>query len=239
MIDRGPLASAIAVAIVAWGLPRVVRGPRPPLPVDPLLLSAVTGVLFGRLVAVAIEDPAALLGVRDILVIRGGVAFWPAVAGGAAAYAYVGRGSGTSPWLRLSAAAPAFLAGYGTYEAMCIVRDGCFGPAVTFGPTPPGLLTPMLPVAWFVAALALAWAVRHQRRPPRSSDLLAAVLFLAVVRSVASFHLPRVGSALSSPHLQSLAVAVVALAVAVGLGARDRHTTPSRTRTAAATTTDE
>jgi hypothetical protein len=239
VIDRGLLASALAVALVCWGLPRVARGPRPPLPVDPLLLSAIAGLLIGRLVAVAVEDPAALGAVRDVFVIRGGVAFWPGLAGGAATYAYLGRGSGTSPWLRLSAAAPAVVAGYGTYEAMCVARDGCFGPAVWFGLTPPGLLAPVLPVGWVIAVLALGWAVRHQRRIPHPTDLLSAVLFLAVVRSVASFHLPRVGSALSSPHVQSLAVLVGGLAVALGLRARDRHTTPSRTRTTAATTTDE
>lgn len=239
MIDRGLLASGVVVAIVAWALPRLARGPRPPLPMDPLFLSAVLGVLLGRLVAVAVEDPAALPAIRDVLVVRGGVAFWPAVAGGAAVYAYVTRGSEVSAWLRLGTAAPTVLAGYGAYEAMCIVRDGCFGPPAAFGLTPPGLLTPMLPVAWFVSVLALGWAARHQRRLPRSTDLLSAVLLLGVVRSVASFHLPRVGSALSSPHLQSLVVAVVALAVAVGLRARDRHTTPSRSRAAAATTPDE
>ena len=239
MIDRGLLWSGIVMTIVAWALPRLVRGPRPSVAVDPLLVSGVVGVLVGRVVWVGVEDPAALTDLRNVLVVRGGVAFWAALAGGAANYAYLTRGPACSIWIRLGAAAPAVLAAYGAYEAMCVVRDGCFGPAADFGLTPPGFSTAILPVGWGVAILVLGWAARHQRRMPRSSDLLFAVLFLAVVRSVASFHLPTVGGELSSPHVQSIAVGVVALSVVIGRRARDRHTTPSSSRTTAATTTDE
>lgn len=239
MIDRGLLWSGIVIAVVAWAFPRLVRGPRPPLSVDPLLFSAIGAVLIGRVALLAIEDPGALQNVRDVLVVRGGVAFWPAVAGGATIYAYLTRRLDSSAWFRLSAAAPTALAGYGAYEATCIVRDGCFGPAVGFGPTPPGLVTAMLPVGWIVAVLVLAWAAWQQQRVPREADLLFSLLVLAVVRGVAAFHLPRVGGALSSPHVQSILVAVVALAFVVGRGARDRHTTPSRSRPMTPTTTDE
>lgn len=239
MIDRGLLASGVVVAVVAWVFPRVVRGPRRPVPLDPLLLSVVTAILIGRVVAVAVEDPTALRAVREVMVIRSGVAFWPALAGGVAAYAFFTRGSATSLWIRLSAAAPTVLAGYGSFEAMCLARDGCFGPAVSFGVTPPGLLTPMLPVGWIVAALTLGWAAQHQRRLARPTDVLSAILFLAVVRGVASFHLPRVGAALSSSHLQSIVVAVAALALMIGLGAFYRHTTPSRSTAPAPATTEE
>lgn len=239
MIDRGLLWSAVVVAVVAWVLPRLVRGPRPPLPVDPLLLSVIGSVLIGRVFLVAVEDPAALQNLRDVLVIRGGVAFWPAVAGGVALYAYLTRDLEGSIRMRLSAATPTVLAGYGAYEATCILRDGCFGPTAGFGMTPPGFITPMLPVGWVVAALVLAWAVGHQRRLPREGDVLLSLLFLAAVRATASFHLPRVGGQLTSPHVQSIAVAVVALGVVIGSGARDRHTTPSRSRPMTPTTTDE
>ena len=239
MIDRGLLVTGIVVALVTAAFPRLVRGPRLRLALDPLFLASVTGVLVARLVAVAAEDPAALGRVRDVLVIRGGVAFWPGVAGGAAMYAYLTRGSADAPLVRVSAAAPTALAGYGAYEATCIIRDGCFGPTAEFGLVPPGFLTPMLPVAWLVAIVMVAGAVVLQRRSPRGRDLLAVVLLSAAVRSVASFHLPRVGSGLTTPHLQSLVVAVVALALTVGLRARERHTTPSRSRPVAPTTTDE
>ena len=63
---------------------------------DRLYMPLLGGVVVGRLIALALDDPTSLGAIRSILVIRGGVEFWPGVAAFAALVAWSGRRRGTA-----------------------------------------------------------------------------------------------------------------------------------------------
>ena len=219
MIDITLLASA-AVALVAFSVavrilrPRVLdrRGL-----LDASLGAALVGVLAGRIVALALDDPRGLLAPRDVLLIRGGVEFWPGVVAAAGTFLFLTRGNTASPVARLTDIGPAAIAGYGGYEALCLARGGCFGPAAAVGLRPPGLSTSMMPVGLVVAVAVLLLAALVHRvagaRPVLA--LTAAIGGVAAFRSAAAFGLPHVGTDLSRPHLTSLAVAGMAAVAAL------------------------
>jgi hypothetical protein len=220
MIDSGLLVSVIIV--VATGT--LVLAPWPEAAVaggvlDAALGALVAGVIAGRLAFVALDDPSSLTSVADLLVIRSGVEFWPGVAVGIAWASHLARRDGVRPLLRLAALAPSALVAWSAYEASCLLRDGCFGPRASIGLRPRGFATPMLPIGLVVGALVLGAAVgirqlhRHGWSP--WSVVVSSVSAIALVRSVASIWLPRIGSSLSRQHVTSIVVAAATMAAAL------------------------
>lgn len=118
---------------------------------------------------------------------------------------------------RLADLAPFALWAYATYEAACVVRDGCYGPPSAVGLRPEGTATTLFPVGLAVALLVvdLGAAARAlgQRRPGLA--ILVAVGGLGAIRSVAAIWLPSVGGGLILPHRESIAVATAAVVIGV------------------------
>src|SRR3546814_1865250 len=119
--------------------------------------------------------------------------------------------------LGLAELAPFLLWAYAAYEASCVLRDGCYGPVSAFGLIPDGLQTRQLPIGLLVAlaATALAFALRQLWSLTPGGKVLLAVGGLALIRSVAAFWLPRIGSGLTRSHVESLTI-TAAVVVAAG-----------------------
>lgn len=227
MIDRGLL---LTVAVMALAIPALTRVAPPRTMargelLDATLPAVLIGLAAARLVSLSLDDPTALSRLRDILLIRGGMEFWPGVAAGVFALAVATRRSGVAVAERLADIAPFAMWEYALYEALCLVRDGCFGPASAIGIRPGGLGDPQLPIGVFVAVTIAAAGVMVRRTGPRypAGAAVGAVGAVALVRSVASFWLPRIGSALTRQHVESIVVVAVAALLAVVLGSRREH----------------
>ena len=215
MIDIGLLASIAIVLIV----PAVFVPPWPASAamtgfIDTAGGAMLIGLLVGRLAAVAIDDAGSLSRIGDLLIIRSGVEFWPAVAAGTAWIAIRSKREHIAPAQRLAAlTAPAFVA-WACYEAACLVRDGCPGPLSSLGLRPDGLVAPMFPVDVLaaVAAAGAAMATRrfHRRGMPSLQVVVLAIALLAVIRSVASIWLPHIGDGMTRQHKTSVVIAVIA-----------------------------
>jgi len=238
VIDFSLLISGV-LALGAFGI--AVRVARPRALdrrglLDVALGGAVIGVLVARVAALLLEDPRGLLAPRDVLLIRGGVEFWPGVVAAAGGFLFLTRGDTAPAATRLADVAPAAVAAYAAYEGACVVRGGCFGPTAALGLRPPGLSTPMVPVGIAAAAalFGLAVVVRRMVAHRAAVAVVAAIGGVAAVRGVAGFGLPHIGDGLTRPHVSSLAVAVGAAAAAIVLG---RTPTPSSSSPAFSTTT--
>lgn len=241
MIDLGLLASILAAAAAPWLIARFMPTSRVRLSIDgdALMMSALAGLIAGRLVFVALEDPASFARFRDLLIIRSGVEFWPGLAVGVMVMARTAWRRDISIWSVIAVAAPLFLVGYGAYEATCTLREGCFGPPSPLGVVPAGFAGEVFPVGWAVAAVSVAAGIALRRLDvPDVRLVLTALLLLASLRALAGFYLPRVGSDLTRPHLESLALVAGALAAHLGVGALGRHTTSSRTSPVGSSPTD-
>lgn len=171
----------------------------------------VVGLAVARVVAVALDDPAGLRDLKSMLSIRGGVELWAGVFAGVAYVAVRAARSHHDVWKVLASGAPLAMWGYATWEATCMLRDGCFGPVSPFGLVPTGLTQRVLPigllVAVAVAAIAgIAW--RWRQRAPILA-VCGSVAGVAAVRSVAAFWLPALGDGLTRPHRESLVLAGV------------------------------
>jgi hypothetical protein len=219
MIDQGLVLTVVAMAAVV-GVVIHLAPPRT-LPAagvfDATVWALLGGLLAGRVVAMALDDPSGLTRVGDIVILRGGVEFWPGLAVGSGIAALTARGE-TPVLTRLADLAPYGLAAYAVYEAACVVRDGCFGPASPLGLRPGGVGEPQFPVALVVALVVVpvGVAVRHLGLRSPSNALLAAVGGLAAVLWVAAFWLPRIGS---GPTRQQTTSLVVVLSVCLGAAA--------------------
>ncbi len=225
MIDVGLLVSMV----LAFGVPLVYLRRRPvpgtdPSPsfVDAVLGAAVVGLVVGRLVALALDDPASIVRFPDVMIVRSGVEFWPGLVAAIAVIAVGARRSAVSPWRRLGAVLVPSMIGYGMYEATCVVRGGCYGPASEIGLRPSGASGPMVPVGLLMglAVIAAALAVHRwiDRGAPWPAALLGGLAAVATVRAIGSIWLPRVGDELTRPHRTSIVVAagaVVSLGVLV------------------------
>lgn len=229
MIDVGLLASIAVVLIV----PSVFVQPWPRAALAPGLIDVVGGALLmsiaiGRLTAVAIDDPRSLTSLSDLLIIRSGVEFWAGALAGLAWIAFHARRDNVAPTARLAAITAPALVAWASYEATCVLRDGCPGPVSRFGLRPEGLVQTMLPIGLLIAAAAVgaAAALRwfHRRGLPDSQTFTLALLAVATIRSVASIWLPHIGSGLTRQHQTSIAVAVAASITFVVLRVRgQRH----------------
>lgn len=185
---------------------------------DLLSLPLLAGVAGARVTAVALDDPSALGGARDLLLIRGGMEFWAGLFAAALTLAARHRRTpGVPPLTGLVDVAPYVLWALAIYEGTCVVRDGCFGPASSLGLRPPGVGYRQVPIGIAVAAaLALVGiVVRRVAASDRLGAIVLAIGGLAGVRSVAAFWLPRITAGLSRQHRESLVV--LATAVAAGL----------------------
>lgn len=174
---------------------------------------AALGLLVGRVAALLIDDRRALLRLSDVLVIRSGVEFWPALGAAVAWSVWRAHRDGVRPAVRLAELAPLGMVGYATYEAGCVWRDGCFGPKSPLGLRPDGITSRMLPIGILVAASVVVLALVLRFVASRISSLellLGAVGAVAGVRAVASFWLPHLGDGITRQHRSSIAIAFVA-----------------------------
>jgi hypothetical protein len=226
VIDRGLL---LTIAVMAVAVPVLARLAPPRTMdrgelLDAALPSVFAGLAAGRLTTLALDDPAALSRLRDILLIRGGMEFWPGVAAGLVLITIAARRSAVALDVRLADLAPFAMWEYALYEALCLVRDGCFGPRAAIGIRPGGRGSPQLPIGVLLAVAVAAAAVvvrRVANRQPRRA-VVGALGTVALVRAVASFWLPRIGSALTRQHVESIAVVAIAIAAGTAMLVR-RH----------------
>lgn len=215
MIDLGILSGTVAAFVAAAVVARLTV---PTMSVksaaDTMLGAGMAALAVGRVAFLLVDDPASLLSLRDVMLVRGGVEFWPAVFAAVAVFLFHSRKEATPAISRLAVIAPAALVGYGVYEGACLTRGGCFGPSGPVGLRPPAVATTMVPVGILVGvtAVALAVAVRGVARSAPAAAVVLAVGGVAAMRAIAGFFLPAVGTALSRPHATSLIVTVVALA---------------------------
>ena len=225
MLDFGLLTSAITIVVVVAVATR--WAPTPALGArsvgDRLDGPVIIGVLTGRVVAAALDDPTSLQSLRALLVIRGGVEFWPGAAAAVAVLVWgTRRRREESVGLTLAELVPFLLWGYATWEATCLLRDGCYGPASSIGLVPDGLTTRQFPVGLVVAGAValLGVALHHLWGWSPWAKVAAAIAGVAAARSVASIWLPRLSDSLTRQHLQSLAVLSGCALLAAGVAVR-------------------
>ena len=214
MIDVGLLATIVIVLIVPSVFVPPWPSPAAPSGVFDLSIGALfVGVAVGRLSALALDDPGSLTSISDLLIVRSGVEFWPGVAAGLVWIAVRARAEAVAPLRRLAAISSPALAAWACYEATCILRDGCPGPRSSIGLRPDGLVEPVFPIGFVVAAAAVGVAFVgrrwHQRGAPEAEVVVMALFSVAAIRSVASIWLPHIGSGLTRQHKTSIAVAVI------------------------------
>lgn len=224
MIDRGLLATIIGMWAVVAALDRILgrrntgRESVLALASTPLLV----GIAVARMVAVALDDPSTLRRPLDLLLIRGGMEFWPGLAAGVVAAWVSARREPVRPQERLARLTPFVLWAYGTYEAACLLRDGCFGPRMPFGLRPGGIGPPQLPVGVVVglAAAALGIAAWRWSSAHPFWVLGTSLTLLAAIRTAAGFFLPDVTVGPTRAHRESMAVLAIGLVVGIGVAAR-------------------
>lgn len=227
MIDVGLLGSiAIMVIVVSVFVKPLPTGTTTASVLDIVSGPLLVGVLVGRLASMALDDPASMTNIRDVMIIRGGVEFWAGVAAGFVYLIVQARRDRVQfPGLLAAIAVPALLA-WATFEATCVIRDGCPGPVASFGMRPAGLVQSMFPVGLVVAAAAVAGALvlrAAQRRGTSSMvTVLVAVGLVATIRSIASIWLPHVGEHLTRQHRTSIMVAGLAWSVLAVMLVRTR-----------------
>lgn len=220
MLDTGLLLSGIVVVGAMWVAARLLRLPAgASATLDRLLSPAIVGLLAGRAVALVLDDPTSLGSLRSFLVIRGGVEFWPGAVIACAVLAISLRRAGAPVDITMAQLAPVALIGYGAYEATCVIREGCYGPATSLGLRPDGLTTRMLPAGVLVAIFLIAVAVvlaRHFSAAPVATLAVSAAA-VSGARSLASVWLPRLGDELTRQHRESIVVLVMAVAALLAL----------------------
>ncbi len=213
MIDFGLLLSGLVAvgfpALVAdrWGL---TSRDRSASFLDVVLGPLLLGLAVARIAAVLLDSPGSIGQIGEILIIRSGVEFWPGVVAAAALLFVSARRAGDPIVLLFAAVAPLAMLGAAGYEATCVVRDGCYGPASPIGLRPPGVGSTMLPVGLVMAIGLIGCALALRRWEPRhgpQATIAAAVFAVAVIRAIGSFWLPHLGSGLTRPHWTSIVVA--------------------------------
>jgi hypothetical protein len=225
--DVGMLVSLVAVGVACWVRSRTLSPVT--LGRDQLLgrlwLPMAVGMVIGRVASLGATGSLSGTSVGTFILVRNGVWFWPGLMAAAATAAIAARHEGVSTWRRLAELSCVGLVGYGTYEAACIVRDGCFGPASPIGLVPPDLSRPVLPLGLAVGALAVAggvllgrwWTLRAR------TVVLSALLLVAVLRSTAWFGLPRATGTANLDQSVNLGVMTITAAILCGIGLSHRR----------------
>jgi len=103
---------------------------------------AFAGLAVGRLVTLALDDPTSIGSISDMIIIRSGVEFWPGVAAASAVLVWTAHKDWLPLLTRVADIAPLAMIGYAGFEAACIFRDGCFGPATASACDRPACLRP-------------------------------------------------------------------------------------------------
>lgn len=222
MLDTGLLLSGAVIAVVAWFVARwtiakVEEDGSPLAPndsLDLLLWAGMAGLLAGRAAAVLLDDPDSLRSLRSFLVIRGGVEMWPGAAIAAGVLAVTLHRRRVAVLATAAVLTPVAVTAYATFEATCVVREGCYGPRSPIGLRPDGLSEPTVPLGLLVGGFLAVVAVLLARRAtwPAHTHLLVAIGSVAGLRSVASVWLPRIGDELTRQHRESIVVTVLAVA---------------------------
>lgn len=237
MMDRGLFLSIVAVVAVVYVTARLAR-PHTLAPTqvfDVLMGPTVAAAIVGRLTAMALTDWRSFTEVRDILVFRGGLEFWPGLAAGLMVLWRGARRDNADPLLRLVDLLPYVLWAMAAFDVTCLLREGCFGPTSPIGLVPTGLQSRVLPVGILVAAMTALVGTAVRRRWPAQplTTALLALLFVAGQRSVASIWLPRFGDDPTRQHLQSIAVtaaAIITIVIIRSLAPRTPVDSPSTDR---------
>lgn len=219
MLDTGLLLSGVGVVAAMWLAARWLGLPWPASEVlDRFVAPAMVGVLAGRATALVLDDPTSLRSLRAFLVVRGGVELWPGAAAAVAVLAVSLRHRAEPVMTSMALLAPVALVGYAAFEATCLLREGCYGPASAIGLRPDGLTSPMVPLGVILglALVAVAWVLAARADRLSVETLALAVLAVAGLRSIAAVWLPRLGDALTRPHRESIAVALVAALTLLG-----------------------
>jgi hypothetical protein len=231
MIDTGLLLS---IVLVAGSVAATIRLAPPRLSnrrdlVDAALGPAMMGLLAGRLAAIALGDRNSLTRPADVLVLRGGVEFWPGLGMALLLMIWASRQRLAALPARLADGAPYALVAYAAYEATCLVRSGCFGPSTSIGLAPPGIASRMLPIGIFVAVAVVGLAAIVRRSAGRDPITRCALAIggLAAIRTAASVWLPKIGSGPTRQHLESIAVLVITVTLLTGRSLTQRLTGPS------------
>ena len=216
MIDSGLLLSLAATLGSVWVLARLL--PPRTMAARDIFDSSLTGVVVGiaaaRVAAMAFDDPGGLRRLGDVLLLRGGLDFWPGIVAGALTLTVIWHRAHVAVAPRLADGAPYALCAYAAYEATCLARDGCFGPRSRFGLRPGGLGSPQFPIGLAVAIVVIVLAVAVRRLAARSPvpAVVITVGGLAATRFVAAFWLPRVSLGPTRQQVESLLVLAVAAA---------------------------
>lgn len=224
MIDLGLLVSVMIAMSVPSAFQRRLGVRAPDSLFDLMVGPGIAGVLGGRAVAAALDDPNSLTNLKDFLVVRAGVEFWPGVVAAALWLALrAHRDCDALPYRLAQISGPAVIA-YGFYELACVVRDDCFGPPSVVGLRPSGLGTVMFPVGLAMGLVLVVGGAAVARLWTGGWSALRVVMvsvgMVAVVRSVGSFWLPDLAPGLTRQHQQSIVMAVVALALLAAFSLR-------------------
>ena len=212
MIDSGLLISIAACVLAVLAVDRLhPAGMRRSSWFDLAFLPGLSGLVAGRLVTIAIEDPAGFVRLRGLLILRGGAELWPGVAVGLTVLAVRAYRGGPSFWPTAQRLAPLGAAAWGAYEAACPARGACPGPRSPFGLTPTGMLHRQLPVGLLVGIVGVGCAAGLAARARRSTAMttvIGSVVIVSGLRSLASFWLPHLGTGITRQHAASLVVLV-------------------------------
>lgn len=212
MLDTGLVLTGVVLVAVLYGTARWVpaAGIERGAAADRLLIPAIAGLAAARVAAATLDDRASLGSLRALLVVRGGVDFWPGVAMFLALLVWTVRRDREPVLMTVAELVPFALWSYAAFEAACLLRDGCYGPTSTLGFVPEGLRTRMFPVGLVIAIVValLGCSVRSLWSWAPRSRLVLAAGGLAVTRAVAAIWLPRLGDDATRQQMESAVVAV-------------------------------
>ena len=190
MIDSGLLVSIAACVLAVLAVDRLhPASMRRSSWFDLAFLPVLSGLVAGRLVTMAIEDPAGLARLRGLVILRGGAELWPGVAVGLTVLAVRAYRGGPSFWPTTQRLAPLAVAAWGAYEAACPARGACPGPRSPIGLTPTGMLHRQLPVGLLVGIVGVGCAAGLAARARRSTavtTVIGSVVIVSGLRSLAS-----------------------------------------------------
>ena len=155
---------------------------------DAGLVSAISGVLVGRLVAMVQAGISPIADPAQIILIRSGVSTTGVVLGTAVVFVFLAR---RAPIVAGDAIAPAALVGLAGWHAGCLVTNSCLGTesSLPWAMTLPGSDITRHPVEIYAAGILLLAGValalwKQHGRPPLGSVAGTAILAAAAARLI-------------------------------------------------------